>query len=383
MLVSHWSRFAAPALATTVAWTAAAQPSDDPETATATATDSTAVATGSSEGAPFGMLLAGGATLGLVPGVAPVVRVATDARLRDSTRWRLGLLHSPGDDILAGERKVSARLTIATASACARMTGRDDAHVLGCAGVVVGSLYPVTYVPQRTSFGAQTWGGVRLDVGYALQLSDRFWVEGTAVALAPVARWQHLDEAGNGVFTQPWFIPSLELAVGIRFGQPDRPAANKHRPVPTAPRVDKPQPANDRSDEMREPPQLHTLGGERTPSGPQLPKAAPKRRARAPRGEPLHSDDIQRTVSRYTRAVRDRCWEPAFDLRDSDAPRAARVSVTVTVAPNGTVSHVTGSGDPAGYPGLGRCITSEVERWKFPTATGETVVDVPFVFAAR
>jgi len=103
----------------------------------------------------------------------------------------------------------------------------------------------------------------------------------------------------------------------------------------------------------------------------------------APRGEPLHPDDIQRTVSRYTRAVSHRCWQRALDLGGPSAPRTARVSVKVLVAPNGTVSRVTSNGNPTGYPALPRCITSQVKQWKFVTATGQTEVDVPFVFAAQ
>jgi TonB family protein len=97
----------------------------------------------------------------------------------------------------------------------------------------------------------------------------------------------------------------------------------------------------------------------------------------------LDSDTVQRTVSRYTSSVKRGCWQPALDTRDKDAPTSARVMVTITVAPNGSVQNVSTSGDPRGYRGLANCIASRVHGWSFPPAGDTTTVNVPFVFAAQ
>jgi hypothetical protein len=100
-------------------------------------------------------------------------------------------------------------------------------------------------------------------------------------------------------------------------------------------------------------------------------------------GQPLDSGQVQRTVSRYTGSVKRSCWQPALDTRDEKAPTTARVMVSIQVAPDGSVSSATSSGDPRGYRGLATCITSRVRAWKFPASSGTTTVNVPFVFAAQ
>jgi hypothetical protein len=117
------------------------------------------------------------------------------------------------------------------------------------------------------------------------------------------------------------------------------------------------------------------------PSGP---ASSPNTAGGAARGaQPLDSATVERTVSRYTSSVKRGCWQPALDTRDKDAPTSARVVVTITVAPNGSVQNVSTSGDPRGYRGLASCIGSRVRGWTFPAAGDTTTVNVPFVFAAQ
>lgn len=99
--------------------------------------------------------------------------------------------------------------------------------------------------------------------------------------------------------------------------------------------------------------------------------------------EALDSASIQKTVSRYTSSVKRSCWQPALDTRAKDAPSSARVNVTITVSPSGSVQNVTTSGDPKGYRGLASCIQGRVRGWQFPASSGTTTVNVPFVFAAQ
>ncbi len=122
---------------------------------------------------------------------------------------------------------------------------------------------------------------------------------------------------------------------------------------------------------------LEGLKGVAGPSGPSG-DTAPRQG-----GQPLDSAQVQRTVSRYTASVKRSCWQPALDTRDKNAPSSARVSVTIKVAPSGSVQGVSTSGDPAGYQGLSRCIAARVRGWQFPASSGTTTVNVPFVFAAQ
>lgn len=110
----------------------------------------------------------------------------------------------------------------------------------------------------------------------------------------------------------------------------------------------------------------------------------------APQDDTPWSDDdllapqqIQSTASRYAGSVRRRCWQPALDARDQDAPLNARVMVTVTISSSGVVESATSSGDAAGYPGLAKCVTNSVKDWAFPAAVGRTIANVPFIFAAQ
>jgi hypothetical protein len=100
-------------------------------------------------------------------------------------------------------------------------------------------------------------------------------------------------------------------------------------------------------------------------------------------GAELDGAQVQSTVARYTGSVKRACWQPAVDARDPSAPSGARVVVTITVAPSGSVEKVSTSGDPDGYPGLANCIAGRVRGWQFPPSSGSTTVKVPFGFVAQ
>lgn len=100
-------------------------------------------------------------------------------------------------------------------------------------------------------------------------------------------------------------------------------------------------------------------------------------------GGQLDGTSIQRTVRNYSASVKRSCWQPALDTRSKNAPSSARVGVTVTIAPSGSVQNVSTTGDPAGYRNLARCIETKVRGWKFPRSSGTTTANIPFVFAAQ
>jgi predicted Zn finger-like uncharacterized protein len=120
-----------------------------------------------------------------------------------------------------------------------------------------------------------------------------------------------------------------------------------------------------------------------SPGGPGAPGGSTPGTTPGGGGGQLDAAQIQGTVSRYTGAVKRRCWQPALDGRDPSAPSTARVVVTIGVTGSGSVQSVSTSGDPRGYPGLSNCIASSVRAWTFPATGGSSTAVVPFVFAAQ
>ena len=100
-------------------------------------------------------------------------------------------------------------------------------------------------------------------------------------------------------------------------------------------------------------------------------------------GPGLEAMAIQRTVRKYSPAVRQDCWQPALNARASSVSSSAKISAAITVDASGRVQSVTASGAPSGYPGLAHCIEQAVRGWTFPRSGGETLTHVPFVFVGQ
>ncbi len=116
----------------------------------------------------------------------------------------------------------------------------------------------------------------------------------------------------------------------------------------------------------------------RKPSPPKSsvldPWSKPPKRARSK----LSFSEIRRVISQNRASVARACWAIRKDA--ADAPRTARVSLSLVVAPSGTVTRARAA-DPTGYPGLGACVARQARRWRFPAAERSTSVTFPFVFA--
>jgi predicted Zn finger-like uncharacterized protein len=100
-------------------------------------------------------------------------------------------------------------------------------------------------------------------------------------------------------------------------------------------------------------------------------------------GPGLEATAIQRTVRKYSPAVRQNCWQRALNARAPGVPSSAKVTATITVDSSGHVQSVTATGAPRGYPGLAHCIEEAVKGWSFPRSLGETVTNVPFMFVGQ
>jgi hypothetical protein len=127
---------------------------------------------------------------------------------------------------------------------------------------------------------------------------------------------------------------------------------------------------------------LKNLGSGVSPAEGPRAEATATTAAPAPQAE-LGTAQLQSTVARYTAGVKRSCWQPALETRDREAPNSARVNVTITISPSGSVQDVSTSGDPRGYPGLANCIAGRVRGWQFPASASSTTLNVPFVFAAQ
>ncbi|MBI5534735.1 MAG: zinc-ribbon domain-containing protein [Deltaproteobacteria bacterium] len=96
----------------------------------------------------------------------------------------------------------------------------------------------------------------------------------------------------------------------------------------------------------------------------------------------LEQADIQRVVSSNVGFVKRQCWEPALASRSPNAPTSAKVSVMLTIAPDGSVQSANASGG-SGYPDLASCVAGRVRGWKFPPSSGSSTANIPFVFASQ
>jgi hypothetical protein len=154
---------------------------------------------------------------------------------------------------------------------------------------------------------------------------------------------------------------------------PEPPPTVKSPPAPPAPSAEPPA-------AKPTPSLLSGLNTLQTP-GPAPGLKSPGAGASA--GPGLEATAIQRTVRKYSPAVRQNCWQRALNARAPGVPSSAKVTATITVDASGRVQSVTASGAPRGYPGLAHCIEEAVKGWAFPRSLGETVTNVPFMFVGQ
>lgn len=93
----------------------------------------------------------------------------------------------------------------------------------------------------------------------------------------------------------------------------------------------------------------------------------------------LSQGEIEGVVTRNKPGITRRCWGPAYDARDSNAPKSAKVSVSLTIGPSGSVQSASASGGDH-FPGLAGCVGGAVKSWQFKPSDGPTTVNIPFSF---
>lgn len=100
----------------------------------------------------------------------------------------------------------------------------------------------------------------------------------------------------------------------------------------------------------------------------------------ARRGEPLSSAQVRATVGKNMGAIQS-CYER--EMRGAKMQRDLRVLVYMRIGTSGTVRTATIRTATVRGTALGNCIEGAIRRWRFPTATGETEVETPFVLTPR
>ena len=75
-------------------------------------------------------------------------------------------------------------------------------------------------------------------------------------------------------------------------------------------------------------------------------------------GQCISGSQVQQVIANHQVAIRRACWE-----RSPSAKPSANVSVTMTVAANGSAQGVSATGDD---PAVAKCIETDVKNWRFP-----------------
>ena len=93
-------------------------------------------------------------------------------------------------------------------------------------------------------------------------------------------------------------------------------------------------------------------------------------------GGGLDSTSIERVVASHRAGVKRTCWERG----GADQKSSVNVMVSATVAPDGSVSSATSSGDD---PVVAKCIEGQVRGWRFNAPGSTTTVNIPFKFVRQ
>jgi predicted Zn finger-like uncharacterized protein len=93
-------------------------------------------------------------------------------------------------------------------------------------------------------------------------------------------------------------------------------------------------------------------------------------------GGGLDSSSVERVVAAHRTGVKRTCWERG----GADQKASVNVTVSATVAPDGSVSGTSSSGDD---PVVAKCIESQVKSWRFSAPGATTTVNIPFKFVRQ
>jgi hypothetical protein len=106
------------------------------------------------------------------------------------------------------------------------------------------------------------------------------------------------------------------------------------------------------------------------------PSVGPSSAGGAAAGGGLDQASVERVVAGHRAGVKRTCWERG----GADQKSGVNVTVTANVAPDGSVSSTSSSGDD---PVVAKCIESQVKSWRFPAPGATTTLNIPFKFVRQ
>jgi len=148
----------------------------------------------------------------------------------------------------------------------------------------------------------------------------------------------------------------------------------------TKPKVanNKKAPQDDRTKELME-----RMGMSAPTSAARLASRAPKQGSvGGGSNNTLTSNQVKTVVNRNKRGVQS-CYERALKQGEAPDDKDLRVDFKLTVGSSGMVKNVLIRGAGSRYPNLTTCLKRSVTKWVFPSSSGDSPVEFPFVFTPR
>ncbi len=96
----------------------------------------------------------------------------------------------------------------------------------------------------------------------------------------------------------------------------------------------------------------------------------------------LTSNQLKSVVNRNKRSLKS-CYERALKTGEAPDDSDVRVDFKVKVGSSGMVKNVALAGQGARIRSLNSCLTRSVKKWVFPSSSGTSDVEFPFVFTPR
>jgi hypothetical protein len=116
---------------------------------------------------------------------------------------------------------------------------------------------------------------------------------------------------------------------------------------------------------------------EGAPVGGRATKRESSRETRS--GGTLSSGQMQSVVNQNKSSLKS-CYERSLKKGEAPHNRDLKVIFKVTVGGSGTVRKVSLGGEANQLSSLRRCLTRSVDKWVFPSSSGESRLEFPFVF---
>jgi predicted Zn finger-like uncharacterized protein len=264
------------------------------------------------------------------------------------------------------------------AAAGAGAPGNFGASALGPSPVAVAPSVAPQAQPQK---GPPVWillillviaaaFGVTLAIAFAIphaQPPQAVVVQVPVAAPPPVAQPQSVASAGPATQDMPNAAPAAPTRPIARAGNSTSPAAGANNGS-TASNGSNGNTASGSNGRTLD---LHGIGGGPTITptddpGSDGPKAA---------GSCISEGQIRQVIQLHQIAIQRTCWE-----RNASTKIAVNVSVTATIAPDGTTQGATATGDD---PAVAKCIENDVRGWHFPAMGCSQKIAVPFKFVRQ